>query len=121
MAYDEGLAERIRSILDDQHGVTEKKMFGGLAFLVDGKMCCGIIQDELMARVSADGYDAALKRSHARPMEFTGRPMKGFVIVNQDGLELDRELEAWIIEGVACAKAAQAKPKRHMKSKRTKK
>jgi TfoX/Sxy family transcriptional regulator of competence genes len=114
MAYDEGLAQRLRDALADERGVTEKKMFGGLCLLVHGKMCAGVIGDELMARVGADGYAAALKRPGARPMDFTGKPLKGFVYVGAEGIESERSLEEWVAAGVATARAeakkAAAKP-----------
>lgn len=106
MAYDEGLAERIREVLEPQRGMSEKKMFGGICFLLDGKMCCGVVKDALMVRVGAEGHAAALRRPHARPMDFTGRPLKGFVFVSQDGLESVQELEGWIDLGVSVARAA---------------
>lgn len=122
MAYDEGLAERLRVILDEQRGVSEKKMFGGLCFLVDGKMCVGIVKDELMVRVGAERHAEALKKPHARPMDFTGRPMKGFVYVAPDGLDSERQLEGWVELGVAYARsvkpAAARKPKRPIKGKK---
>ncbi len=96
MAYDEGLAERLRNLLDGQPGLTEKKMFGGLAFLLDGKMCCGIVKDELLVRVSPENYTQAVKQPHAGPMDFTGRVMKGFVMVAQEGIDRESDLEAWV-------------------------
>jgi TfoX/Sxy family transcriptional regulator of competence genes len=100
MAYDEGLAERIRAILDERAGVTEKKMFGGIAFMVRGHMCVGIVKDELMLRVGAEGYDDLLRQPHARAMDFTGRPMKGFLFVAAEGLERDTDLERWMEHGL---------------------
>ncbi|VGO14929.1 hypothetical protein PDESU_03499 [Pontiella desulfatans] len=96
MAYDEGLAERIREILADVPDVTEKKMFGGLCLLVSGNMCCGIIDDILMARVGPEQYEECLKLPHAREMDFTGRPMKGMVNVDPEGIAEDEDLSAWI-------------------------
>ena len=96
MAYDEGLAERIREVVAEEPGVTEKKMFGGLAFLASGNMFCGILKDELMVRVGPDGHEAALARPHARIMDFTGRPMKGFLVVGTGGFERDEDLESWV-------------------------
>jgi len=77
MAYDEELAERIRELLAAERGVTEKKMFGGLAFMVNGHMCCGIVATDLVVRTGPDAFGRALKRPHARPMGFTGRPHEG--------------------------------------------
>src|SRR5262245_35286406 len=93
MAYDEGLAERIRGVLDDQAGVSEKRMFGGIAFLVNGHMGVGIVQDKLMVRVGPESYERVLRERHARKMDFTGRPMKGFVYVVPSGYERDGDLE----------------------------
>jgi TfoX/Sxy family transcriptional regulator of competence genes len=99
--YDEGLAERVRDSLAEQPGVSEKRMFGGLAFLVGGNMCVGIVKDALMVRVGPDAYEGALKQPHARKMDFTGRPMKGFVYVDPAGLESDADLRSWVQRGVA--------------------
>ncbi|MGD8486772.1 MAG: TfoX/Sxy family protein [Chloroflexota bacterium] len=99
MAYDETLASRIRSLLAERDDVREQRMFGGLAFLVGGKMAVGIIGDDLMVRVGRDAYDEALARPHTRPMDFTGRPMKGMVYVAPDGIGTDRELAGWVDAG----------------------
>jgi TfoX/Sxy family transcriptional regulator of competence genes len=96
MAYDEGLAERIREALGDRPGVSERKMFGGLAFMVDGHMACGVMGEDLMARVGPDGYDEALGEPHARPMDFTGRPLTGMVYVAAEGIEDDAALAEWV-------------------------
>ena len=85
MAYDEKLADRVREVLQRRRGVSEKKMFGGLAFLVNGHMACGVQGDDLMVRVGPDAYDAALKKAGTRPMDFTGRPLKGMVYVGPRG------------------------------------
>jgi hypothetical protein len=103
MAYDEGLAERIRVAVDQRPGVTERKMFGGLAFMIHGHMFCGVLQESLMARVGPDAYAGALARSHTREMDFTGRPMKGYVYVDPEGIEEDDELQAWVDRCVAFA------------------
>jgi TfoX/Sxy family transcriptional regulator of competence genes len=103
MAYDEGLAERIRGVLDDRADVAEKRMFGGLAFLVRGAMSVGIVKDELMVRVGPEAYDELVCQPHARRMDFTGRPMKGFVYVAAPGFESDADLERWVARGVAFA------------------
>ena len=100
MSYDEGLAERIREVLSSHDSVTEKKMFGGLAFMVRGNMCCGVSGDDLMLRVGPDQYDDALMQPHARVMDFTGRPMKGYVYVGHEGLASDEQLEEWIGRGL---------------------
>jgi TfoX/Sxy family transcriptional regulator of competence genes len=92
MAYDEKLAERIRIALADEPNVTEKKMFGGLAFLLHGNMACGVTKDDLMLRVGANQHEAALALPHARAMDFTGKPMKGFVFVAAEGCKTAKSL-----------------------------
>jgi TfoX/Sxy family transcriptional regulator of competence genes len=96
MAYDEGVAERLREALAGHKDVTEKKMFGGIAFMVSGNMCCGVVNGTLMARVGPEQYEAALKRPHARKMDFTGKPLKGFVYVAPEGFESDNDLAYWV-------------------------
>ena len=115
MSYDEGLAERIREMitlvvppsggLDPQSGppqggtmnlYTEKKMFGGLCFMVSGHMCCGIVGDTLMARVGPDQYEVCLDLPHVRKMDFTGRPMRGMLYVDPDGIAEDDALSEWL-------------------------
>ena len=85
MAYDEELAERIRAALADRTDVIERKMFGGLTFMLRGNMCCGVEKTNLMVRVGPERYDEALAQPHARLMDFTGRPMKGMVFVGRRG------------------------------------
>ncbi len=96
MAYDPGLAQRIREIFGDRPGVSERKMFGGLAFMLHGHMFVGLLGSELMARVGADRYLEALALPHVREMDFTGRPMRGYVQVGADGLAEDHQLQSWI-------------------------
>jgi len=96
MAFDEGLAERIREELQERNDVIEKKMFGGLCFMVSGNMCCGIVKDTLMTRVGPEQYETCLKKKHASEMNFTGRPMKGMIYVSPEGVESDKELKWWI-------------------------
>jgi len=109
MAYDESLARRIHAILANLPGVSEKKMFGGLAFLVHGNMSCGVVRYELMVRVGPEVYDDALSHPHAREMDFTGRPLKGFVYVSCEGITSDGDLEDWVARGVEYARALPAK------------
>ena len=97
MAYNEELAQRVRIQLQDLKGICERKMFGGLCFLLRGNMICGIVKENLMLRVGPDQYEKALKRKHARVMDFTGRPLKGFVYVDSDGLKSSAHLRSWII------------------------
>jgi len=101
MAYDEGLAERIRYVVNDCPGLAEKKRFGGLAFMVRGNMCCGILGEELMLRVGPYGYDEALSMTYTRKMDFTGRAMKGMIYVTPEGFESDEGLKAWIDRALA--------------------
>ncbi len=97
MAYDEGLAERLREIFMDIPYVHEKKMFGGLAFMVDGNMSCAVMANgQLMVRVGPALYAEALERPHCQPMDFTGRKMTGFVIVAEEGLIEDHMLQDWV-------------------------
>jgi TfoX/Sxy family transcriptional regulator of competence genes len=96
MAFDEGLAERIGSLLADDPRVSTKKMFGGIAFLLDGKMFVGIVKDDLMVRVGPERYAESLRQPHARPMDFTGRPMAGYVFVASDGTAEEAKLEGWV-------------------------
>jgi TfoX N-terminal domain len=96
MAFDEGLAQRIREQLAGTSGLAERKMFGGLSFLVDGNLCAGVIGDELIARVGPDATEAALGRPGSHLFDFTGRPMKGWIAVDPGGLEADDALAAWL-------------------------
>ena len=103
MAYDERLAERVLDILGAEPSLVQKKMFGGVAFMLQGNMACGVLKSDLMVRVPKDGYEAALARPHAREMEFTGRPMRGFVVVGPDATDDDATLEDWVATGAAYA------------------
>jgi hypothetical protein len=103
MAYDEGLAERIRERLGSAPGITEKRMFGGIAFLHEGNMAVGVTGDDLMVRVGPDATDAALARPGARIFDMTGRPMRGWVVVAGDAVTEDDALGAWVDEGHAFA------------------
>lgn len=103
MAYDEFLADRIRQIMKEkQANYFEKKMFSGLCFMVDDKMCCGIHFDKkkntdlLMARIGEEASAEAMKREGCHPMDFTGRPMKGYVFVTPDGFDSDDDLAYWL-------------------------
>jgi TfoX/Sxy family transcriptional regulator of competence genes len=96
MPYDEDLAGRVRALLANQRRVVEKKMMGGLAFMVNGKMCVGILKDELMARIDPEVHVEALKRKGSREMDFTGKPMKGFVFVGPKGTAERSDLRYWI-------------------------
>jgi hypothetical protein len=101
VSYDEKLAARIRSMLVVRDDVVEKKMFGGLCFMVGGSMCCGLTKTDFMVRVGPEQYEHALAQPHARPMDFTGRPLKGMVYVSPEGLRTDAALARWIRRGLA--------------------
>ena len=109
MAYDEGLAERIRGVLADRSFVSEKRMFGGLAFMVRGHMSVGIVKDDLMVRVGPEAYEELVREPDARRMDFTGRPMKGFLFVASTGLDADADLERWVGRGLQYALSLPAR------------
>jgi TfoX/Sxy family transcriptional regulator of competence genes len=109
MAYDDKLAERIRRALAGQEGLAEKKMFGGLSFMLLGNMCCGVLKDDLVVRVGPARFEEALAEPHARPMDFTGRPIRGMVYVGPAGYRGDDDLAAWLKRGVAFARSLPPK------------
>ena len=96
MAYDERLAQRIHSALKGKRHVTDKKMFGGVAFLRKGLMFAGVLGSALMARVGKENYSDSLRREHVRPMDFTGRPMQGYVFVDPEGTKTAAQLRFWL-------------------------
>ncbi len=96
MAYDEGVAQRVREALDEYPNVSEKGMFGGLAFMLNGHMCIGVVGNELMVRVGPQQYEECLELPHARKMDFTGQPLTGFLFVDEKGFESDKDLLAWV-------------------------
>lgn len=95
MAYDHDLADRVRAVLPHGEAVTERPMFGGLTFMLGGHMLCGVVNDTLMARLGPEGADLALARPHVRPMDFTGRPMKGMVFIDPAALD-GQALRLWV-------------------------
>jgi TfoX/Sxy family transcriptional regulator of competence genes len=109
MAYDEGLADRVRDLIAPIVPFEERKMFGGLAFMINTHMACGIVHDGLMVRVGKAGHDAALARG-AREMDFTGRPMRSMVIVPGADLRQDSDLEPWVSLAVEFAQSEPPKP-----------
>lgn len=111
MAYSKKLAERIRKVLEDVDGVTEKKMFGGLSFLLNRNMCAGVLEDNIVIRVGPEKYEEALKLPNAKPMDFTGRHMKGFIYVDSEGYKTDKSLKKWINKGLDFAKSLPPKKK----------
>lgn len=96
MAYDEGLAERLTEYFEGRYDVEPEKMFGGLCFMVADHMCCGIVDDTLMARVGPINYEKCLKQDHVREMDFTGRAMKGMIYIAPEGFESDADLHKWV-------------------------
>ena len=97
MAYDEFLADRIREALQSRKiSFEERKMMGGLCYMVDDKMCVGVVKDKLMARIDPEIYKEALSKPGCREMDFTGRPMKGFVFVEPLGIDMDEDLDYWV-------------------------
>jgi TfoX/Sxy family transcriptional regulator of competence genes len=109
VAFDEGLAERIRGLTHDQPDMYERKMFGGLCFMHQGNMCFGIVGSELMVRVGVDAYAEALAIPHAREMDFTGRSMRGMVYVAESGISEDDDLNVWVRRGIAFAESLPPK------------
>jgi TfoX/Sxy family transcriptional regulator of competence genes len=112
MAYDEKLAKRIRTLLGRSGEFDERKMFGGIAFMVDGHMCCGIVDRTLMLRVGAEAYNKALRRPHTRMMDFTGRPLKGYIYVDPPGLKTAAALASWLNRGLTFIQDLNATPRR---------
>jgi TfoX/Sxy family transcriptional regulator of competence genes len=111
MAYDEKLADRVRERIAETHkNIEEKKMFGGLCFMVNDKMCVGVEQERLMLRIDPDQYEELLEKDGCRPMDFTGKPMKGYVFVDKAVLRSKKQLDFWI--GLALDYNKKAKPSR---------
>ena len=110
MAYDEDLADRVRAVLPAAELVTERQMFGGLAFMLRGHMFCGVVKDTLMVRLGPDGADRALNRPHVRPMDFTGRPMRGMVFVEPGGLHGTTALRHWVGAAADYTRSLPPKP-----------
>jgi TfoX/Sxy family transcriptional regulator of competence genes len=114
MAYSEDLAERIRKIMKGRRGISEKKMFGGLSFLIRGRMCCGVLGEKLVIRVSPEEYDDVLKNQNAAPMDFTGRALKGFVCVLPGATKTDAALKKWMGRAVAFVRKQPGDRRRKM-------
>lgn len=118
MSYDEKLVERIRRILSNRQDVVEKRMIGGLSFMLNGNMCCGVNSAGLMVRVGRADLEQALAQPHVHPMEFAGRRLSGFVCVDPEGYPTDTALTAWVQQGIdfvaslPAKKTAARRPKR---------
>jgi len=105
MAYDLHLADRVRSILERAGEFKEQKMFGGLAFLIDGHMCCGIVKSDLVLRLTPEQAAVSLRQPHTRPMDFTGKPLKSMIYVSAAGTDSDQALETWIDAALKVARS----------------
>lgn len=109
MPYDASAADRVRRLLKGKKGFSERKMFGGLAFLLGGHMCCGVLRDDLVLRLGDAGAAKALRQRHVRAMDFTGRPMKSMVYVEPAGYASDAALERWVGEAATFARSLPPK------------
>ncbi|MFN7920642.1 MAG: TfoX/Sxy family protein [Bryobacteraceae bacterium] len=109
MAYDLGLADRVLRVVSRSGPVVERKMFGGISYMVNGHMCCGVVNTDLVLRLTPDAVAAALKKPHTRPMDFTGKPMKSMIYVSAAGLERDDQLEKWVGAAATCARSLPPK------------
>jgi len=109
MAYDQNLVNRVRDELHELPGLQEKKMFGGVGFLIFGNMTCGVHGEHLIVRVGADGYQEALSQPNTRPFDMTGRPMSGWVMVAPQGFETEGDLRNWVRRGVEFTRSLPAK------------
>ena len=121
MAFDADIASRIREVLSSRNDVSERKMFGGLCLMVGGHMCCGLTDKTLMLRVGPAQYEKVLAMAHTRPMDFTGRPLTGFVCVAPAGFKTKRDLARWLnlslayIEGLPPQKRKKRKPRKEFR------
>jgi len=111
MAYNESLVARLHELLDDETDIVEKKMFGGVAFLAAGNMSVGVVKDDLAVRVGPAAEAKALEDPAARPMDFTGRPMKGWLYVSAEGWDDDESLRQWVDRGLSFARSLPSKKK----------
>jgi TfoX N-terminal domain len=112
LSYDPKAAERVRQLLAGRDDVVEKRMVGGMSFLINGNMCCGITGTALMVRVGAEGRDQALREPHVRPMQFAGRDLAGFICVEPAGFAADNALTGWVQWGLDFVSGLPTKPAR---------
>jgi TfoX/Sxy family transcriptional regulator of competence genes len=110
--YNEELADRVRVVLADRTDVEEKKMFGGLTFMVAGQMCCGVLKNDLVVRIEPGEFDALVAQPHVRPFDFSGRPMQGMVYVDNGALADAELLRTWVRRGTDYVAAHPATSKR---------
>ena len=115
MAYSVKLDERLTNLLKTTTGIVKKKMFGGVCYMMKDKMFCGIVKDELMVRCLDEKYESMLKKIHVRQMDFTGRPMKGFLFIDAAGIKTDIQLYKWIDTGIEFALKSPPKKKKAKK------
>lgn len=115
MAFNEKLSDRIREALSDFPNVEEKYMFGGVCYMLNGKMCIGVVKDEMMCRIGPEAYEGALEKPGCREMVFTGKPMKGYVFVSAEGMKSKKQFDYWISLSVAFNSTARSSPKRRSK------
>jgi len=120
MAYDDDLAESVRQAMNradlrDDEAIDERRMFGGLALLVNGRMCCGVIGSDLVARVVEEDIGSSLHEPHVRPMDFTGKPMRGWLYVSREALTDDATLDRWVASGLEVARRASVDPRHRRK------
>jgi TfoX/Sxy family transcriptional regulator of competence genes len=109
MAHDEGLAQRVREEIGELPGYVEKRMFGGIGFMLHGNMACGMIGEDLIVRVGRERYESALNEPHTKPFDMTGRPMRGWVVVTAQGYAADEDLADWVQQGVSYASSLPPK------------
>ena len=109
MAYDIMLAKRVGALLRRRKNITQKEMFGGVCFLVNGNMCCGVERDKLVVRVGIEPYEQLLQKRYVKPMDFTGRPLRGFIYVMPGGLKRRETLQSWLAWGLRYAGSLPAK------------
>lgn len=115
MAFDEKLVDRIRESLFDIKKVEEKNMFGGVCFMVNGKMCIGVVKDEMMCRINPEMDEIVLEKDGCRRMDFTGKPMKGYVFISEEGMKTKKAFEYWVdlcLEFNSIAKASKKKTRK---------
>jgi TfoX/Sxy family transcriptional regulator of competence genes len=112
MAYNEKLAKRIREQLANLPNIEEKEMMGGLTFMVNGKMCLGILKDEMMCRIDPDFHETAIEKTGCRTMDFTRRPMKGYVLIDNTGMKSKKDFDYWIDLALAFNKKAKSSKKK---------
>ncbi len=109
MTFSERTALQIRHAIGDTPGFSERPMYSGIAFMVRGNLCCGVLEDNLVVRVGPDTYDDVLREPHARPMDFTGRPLPGFVFVDRAGFSSAESLQQWVERGLSFARTLPPK------------